>query len=43
MQYLERIAIRQTLTQTQRNKALAAKTLSVSVSTLYEKLKKYVD
>jgi DNA-binding NtrC family response regulator len=41
LQYLERIAIRQTLTQTQGNKALAAKTLGVSVSTLYEKLKKY--
>jgi DNA-binding NtrC family response regulator len=38
---LERIAIQQTLTQTQGNKALAAKTLGVSVSTLYEKLKKY--
>jgi len=41
LQELERIAIRQTLTQTQGNKALAAKTLGVSVSTLYEKLKKY--
>jgi DNA-binding NtrC family response regulator len=41
LQSLERIAIRQTLTQTQGNKALAAKTLGVSVSTLYEKLKKY--
>jgi two-component system response regulator HydG len=41
LQHLERLAIRQTLTQTQGNKALAAKTLGVSVSTLYEKLKKY--
>jgi two-component system, NtrC family, response regulator AtoC len=41
LQHLERIAIRQTLTQTHGNKALAAKTLGVSVSTLYEKLKKY--
>ena len=41
LQHLERIAIRQTLTQTQGNKALAAKTLGVSISTLYEKLKKY--
>jgi transcriptional regulator with PAS, ATPase and Fis domain len=43
LQHLERIAIRQTLSQSHGNKALAAKTLGVSVSTLYEKLKKYVD
>jgi len=41
LQHLERIAIQQTLQQTRGNKALAAKTLGVSVSTLYEKLKKY--
>jgi transcriptional regulator with PAS, ATPase and Fis domain len=43
LQSLERLAIRQTLSRTQGNKALAARTLGVSVSTLYEKLKKYGD
>jgi transcriptional regulator with PAS, ATPase and Fis domain len=38
---IERIAIKQTLLQTEGNKAQAAQALGIAVSTLYEKLKKY--
>jgi DNA-binding NtrC family response regulator len=38
---LERVAIRQTLSQTGGNKAQAARMLGIAVSTLYEKLKKH--
>jgi DNA-binding NtrC family response regulator len=38
---LERAAIRQTLRQTAGNKANAARTLGIAISTLYEKLKKF--
>jgi DNA-binding NtrC family response regulator len=38
---IERAAIRQTLRQASGNKAHAARTLGIAVSTLYEKLKKY--
>jgi transcriptional regulator with PAS, ATPase and Fis domain len=38
---LERVAIRQTLSQTGGNKAQAARLLGIAVSTLYEKLKKH--
>lgn len=38
---LERAAIKQTLAQTGGNKVLAAKSLGIAVSTLYEKLKKH--
>jgi DNA-binding NtrC family response regulator len=41
LQRIEEAAIRQTLTQTGGNKALAARKLDIAVSTLYEKLKKY--
>lgn len=38
---LEQIAIRQTLAQSGGNKMLAARTLGIAVSTLYEKLRRY--
>jgi len=38
---IERAAIKQTLAQTEGNKAQAAQALGIAVSTLYEKLKKY--
>jgi transcriptional regulator with PAS, ATPase and Fis domain len=38
---IERVAIRQTLEQTEGNKMSAARVLGIAVSTLYEKLKKY--
>jgi DNA-binding NtrC family response regulator len=41
LEVLERIAIQQTLAQSDGNKARAAETLGIAVSTLYEKLKKY--
>ncbi len=41
LERIERAAIRQTLRQAEGNKAHAARTLGIAVSTLYEKLKKY--
>ena len=41
LETLERAAIKQTLAQTRGNKAHAAQSLGIAVSTLYEKLKKY--
>lgn len=41
LQNLERVAIRQTLSQLRGNKILAARTLGIAPSTLYEKLKRY--
>jgi two-component system response regulator HydG len=41
LQRLERAAIQQTLAQTGGNKVLAARTLGIAVSTLYEKLKRH--
>jgi DNA-binding NtrC family response regulator len=41
LQRIERAAIKQTLCQTNGNRALAARSLGIAVSTLYEKLKKY--
>jgi DNA-binding NtrC family response regulator len=41
LERIERAAIRQTLRQAGGNKAHAARTLGIAVSTLYEKLKKY--
>jgi transcriptional regulator with PAS, ATPase and Fis domain len=41
LERLERAAIKQTLAQTRGNKAHAAQSLGIAVSTLYEKLKKY--
>jgi transcriptional regulator with PAS, ATPase and Fis domain len=41
LELIERIAIKQTLAQTDGNKAQAAHQLGIAVSTLYEKLKKY--
>ncbi len=41
LEVLERIAIQQTLALSDGNKARAAETLGIAVSTLYEKLKKY--
>ncbi len=41
LENLERSAIRQTLSRAQGNKAHAARSLGIAVSTLYEKLKKY--
>ncbi len=41
LQRIERAAIKQTLTQTNGNRVLAARSLGIAVSTLYEKLKKY--
>ncbi len=41
LELIERIAIKQTLAQTDGNKAQAAQALGIAVSTLYEKLKKY--
>jgi len=41
LERIERAAIRQTLRQAAGNKAHAARTLGIAVSTLYEKLKKY--
>ncbi len=41
LERIERAAIRQTLAYTRGNKVLAAQTLGIAVSTLYEKLKKY--
>jgi len=41
LELIERIAIEQTLAQTNGNKAQAAQALGIAVSTLYEKLKKY--
>jgi transcriptional regulator with PAS, ATPase and Fis domain len=41
LETVERAAIRQTLVQTHGNKAQAAKSLGIAVSTLYEKLKRY--
>ena len=38
---IESIAIKQTLQQTDGNKAQAAQALGIAVSTLYEKLRKY--
>src|SRR5580704_15481919 len=41
LEQIERVAIRQTMAQTDGNKMYAARTLGIAVSTLYEKLKKY--
>ncbi|HEY6561802.1 MAG TPA: sigma-54 dependent transcriptional regulator [Polyangiaceae bacterium] len=41
LQHIERAAVKQTLTQTNGNRALAARSLGIAVSTLYEKLKRY--
>jgi transcriptional regulator with PAS, ATPase and Fis domain len=41
LERIERAAIKQTLAQSRGNKALAAQSLGIAVSTLYEKLKKY--
>jgi DNA-binding NtrC family response regulator len=41
LQLIERAAIKQTLNQTGGNKVLAAKSLGIAVSTLYQKLKKH--
>ena len=41
LEHIERVAIRQTMVQTDGNKMNAARTLGIAVSTLYEKLKKY--
>ncbi len=41
LETLERAAIKQTLAQTRGNKAHAAQSLGIAISTLYEKLKKY--
>jgi len=41
LERIERVAIRQTLEQTEGNKMSAARVLGIAVSTLYEKLKKY--
>ena len=41
LEEIERVAIRQTLVQTEGNKADAARSLGIAVSTLYEKLKKH--
>jgi DNA-binding NtrC family response regulator len=41
LEHIERVAIRQTLAQTEGNKTYAARALGIAVSTLYEKLKKY--
>jgi transcriptional regulator with PAS, ATPase and Fis domain len=41
LELIERVAIKQTLLQTDGNKAQAAQALGIAVSTLYEKLKKY--
>jgi transcriptional regulator with PAS, ATPase and Fis domain len=41
LEALERAAIKQTLVQTDGNKAKAARTLGIASSTLYEKIKKY--
>jgi transcriptional regulator with PAS, ATPase and Fis domain len=41
LQRIERAAIKQTLAQTNGNRVLAARSLGIAVSTLYEKLKKY--
>jgi DNA-binding NtrC family response regulator len=38
---IERAAIRQTMAQAHGNKVIAARTLGIAVSTLYEKIKKY--
>ena len=41
LEAIERVAIQQTLAQSDGNKVRAAQTLGIAVSTLYEKLKKY--
>jgi transcriptional regulator with PAS, ATPase and Fis domain len=41
LERIERAAIRQTLAYTRGNKVLAAQTLGIAVSTLYQKVKKY--
>jgi DNA-binding NtrC family response regulator len=41
LEAIERIAIRQTVTQAGGNKVHAARTLGIAPSTLYEKLRKY--
>jgi transcriptional regulator with PAS, ATPase and Fis domain len=41
LERIERVAIRQTLSQAAGNKAHAARSLGIAVSTLYEKLKRY--
>jgi DNA-binding NtrC family response regulator len=41
LERIERAAIRQTMLQADGNKAFAARTLGIAVSTLYEKLRKY--
>ncbi|MGC4090117.1 MAG: helix-turn-helix domain-containing protein [Polyangiaceae bacterium] len=41
LERIERAAIRQTLLDTRGNKVLAAQSLGIAVSTLYEKIKKY--
>ena len=41
LEEIERVAIKQTLVQTEGNKADAARSLGIAVSTLYEKLKKH--
>ena len=41
LESIERVAIEQTLGQTNGNKARAAQLLGIAPSTLYEKLKKY--
>lgn len=41
LERIERVAIQQTMVQTEGNKVHAAQSLGIAVSTLYEKLKKY--
>jgi two-component system, NtrC family, response regulator AtoC len=41
LEYIERVAIQQTMARTEGNKVHAAQALGIAVSTLYEKLKKY--
>jgi DNA-binding NtrC family response regulator len=41
LQELERVAIKQTIAQARGNKVVAARTLGIAVSTLYEKIRRY--